>query len=57
VTRFIDDATEFLHVPAGEVFEVLQMEEALACDIPRAELSHAGDLCSFPRDQPGSCRR
>ena len=47
VTRFIDEAPEFLYVPADEVFAVASRETAIAYDIPGAELSHVGDLCSF----------
>ncbi|WP_176590814.1 chromate resistance protein ChrB domain-containing protein [Sphingobium sp. EM0848] len=47
VTRFIDDDPEFLYLPAGEVFEVAKREGAIAYDIPGAELSHVGELCSF----------
>ncbi|HZP65830.1 MAG TPA: chromate resistance protein ChrB domain-containing protein [Rudaea sp.] len=47
IARFIDDAPEFLYVPAAEVFEVARAEGAVPYDIPGAELSHVGDLCSF----------
>ena len=47
VTRFIDEAPEFLYVPAGQVFEVAERESAITYDIPGAELSHVGELCSF----------
>ena len=47
VARFIDDAPEFLYVPANRVFDVAREQDAIAYDIPGAELSHVGELCSF----------
>ena len=47
VARFIDDAPEFLYVPANRVFDVARERGAIAYDIPGAELSHEGELCSF----------
>jgi hypothetical protein len=47
IARFIDDAPEFLYVPAKEVLTVAQAENAIPYDIPGVELTHAGELCSF----------
>ena len=47
VARFIDQEPEFLYVPAGAVFQVAQQTGAIPYDIPGAELSHVGELCSF----------
>ena len=47
VMRFIDQEPEFLYVPAGEVFEVAQQTGAIPYDLPGAELTHVGELCSF----------
>jgi hypothetical protein len=47
VTRFIDPAPQFLFVPRERVFEVAATEGAIPYDIPGAELSHDGELCSF----------
>ncbi|MBS0192852.1 MAG: chromate resistance protein [Proteobacteria bacterium] len=47
IARFIDDAPEFLYVPANRVFDVAREQDAIAYDIPGAELSHVGELCSF----------
>ena len=47
MARFIDEAPEFLYVPADQVFAVAQAEGAIAYDIPGAELSHVGEKCSF----------
>src|ERR1700740_765730 len=45
--RFLDHEPDFLSVPAGEVFEVARDTGAIPYDIPGAELSHVGELCSF----------
>lgn len=34
-------------MPAGEVFDVARRTGAIPYDIPGAELSHVGELCSF----------
>ena len=47
VARFIDPGAEFLYVPTGEVFAVAARTGAIPYDIPGAELSHVGELCSF----------
>ncbi|MGE4281646.1 MAG: chromate resistance protein ChrB domain-containing protein [Magnetospirillum sp.] len=47
VARFIDNASEFLFVPTDQVFAVAEREGAIPYDIPGAELSHVGELCSF----------
>lgn len=47
IARFIDPEPEFLYVPAGEVFRVAEASGAIPYDIPGAELSHVGELCSF----------
>ncbi|MBI2801775.1 MAG: chromate resistance protein [Gammaproteobacteria bacterium] len=47
VARFIDKEPEFLYVPLGQVFEVARQTGATPYDIPDAELSHDGELCSF----------
>ncbi len=47
VLRFIDPQPEFLYVPASEVFETARRTGAVPYDIPGAELSHVGELCSF----------
>jgi len=47
IERFIDKDAEFLYVPATEVFKVAEEIGAIPYDIPGAELSHVGDLCSF----------
>lgn len=47
VARFIDKDPEFLYVPTAEVFTVAAQTGAIPYDIPGAELSHVGELCSF----------
>ena len=45
--RFIDDAPEFLYVPAADVLSVAERTGAVPYDIPGVEMSHVGERCSF----------
>jgi hypothetical protein len=47
IARFIDEAPEFLYVPASEVLATAAKTGAVPYDIPGVEMSHVGDLCSF----------
>lgn len=47
IERFFDKEPEFLYVPTTEVFKVAEETGAIPYDIPGAELSHIGELCSF----------
>ena len=47
VKRFIDPEPEFLFVPRDRVFAEAQAQGAIPYDIPGADLSHDGELCSF----------
>jgi hypothetical protein len=47
IARFIDEAPEFLYVPASEVMIQAQRSGAVPYDIPGVEFSHVGKLCSF----------
>lgn len=47
IARFIDKEPEFLYVPTGDVLTVAAETGAIPYDIPGAELSHEGELCSF----------
>ena len=47
IARFIDPTPEFLYVPSGDVFKMAETTGAIPYDIPGAELSHVGELCSF----------
>ena len=48
IARFIDKTPEFLYVPADQVLKVAQDSGAIPYDIPGVEMSHVGELCSFP---------
>lgn len=47
IARFIDAKAEFLYVPSEQVFTIAEETGAIPYDIPGAELSHVGELCSF----------
>ncbi len=47
IARFIDKDAEFLYVPSDQVFQIAEEIGAIHYDIPGAELSHVGELCSF----------
>jgi hypothetical protein len=47
ILGFIDPEAQFLYVPGDEVFRVAKQTGAIPYDIPGAELSHVGELCSF----------
>ena len=47
LTPFIDEAPEFLYVPAGEVMKVAADTGAIPYDVPNVEFGHHGDRCSF----------
>ena len=47
IKRFIDKDPEFLFVPAPRVLAVAVETGAVPYDVPDAELTHAGELCSF----------
>src|ERR1700730_512472 len=47
ISRFVDRQPLFLFVPAGEVMQVAEREQAIPYDVPGVELGHHGDLCSF----------
>jgi hypothetical protein len=47
IARFIDKEAEFVYVPVEEVFRIAEQTGAIPYDIPGAELSHVGELCSF----------
>lgn len=47
VRRFIDPDARFFYVPAGEVFDRAADWQATPYDIPGADYSHDGGLCSF----------
>ena len=47
IAWFVDQAPEFLYVPADRVLSVAAAQKAIPYDIPGVELSHAGEFCSF----------
>jgi hypothetical protein len=47
IARFIDEAPEFLYVPANEVMRTAAVTGAVPYDVPGVELGHVGELCSF----------
>lgn len=47
ITRFIDQAPEFLFVPSNQVRQIAIDTGAIPFDIPEVELSHVGETCSF----------
>lgn len=47
ISRFVDSNAEFLFVPASQVKEQAEMEDATPFDIPGVELGHVDGCCSF----------
>src|SRR5262245_52708815 len=47
IARFIDDAPEFLFVPAKDVMVEAERTGAIPYDVPGVDLTHVGELCSF----------
>jgi hypothetical protein len=47
IRRFVDRYAEFLFVPASEVRNIAEREDAIPFDVEGAELGHDGPLCSF----------
>lgn len=47
IKRFVDAQAEFLYVPADQVMQTAQRENAIPFDVPNVELGHRGPECSF----------
>ena len=47
IARFIDPAAEILYVPAGEVLDEAQRQDAISFDAPGARYTHRGGKCTF----------
>ena len=47
IRRFVDPNARFLFVPTSEVFAVAEKFGATAFDVPGADWTHDGELCSF----------
>ena len=49
ITRFIDEAPEFLSVPGRQVLEVAARTGAVPYDVPGVEMTHDGDLAQLKK--------
>lgn len=47
ILRFIDAQAQFRYVPPDQVLGMARQTGAIPYDIPGAELSHEGEMCSF----------
>lgn len=47
IKNFIDKEAEFIYVPKDKVFSQAKELNAIPYDIPGADYSHEGDLCTF----------
>jgi hypothetical protein len=47
IRRFVDPEAEFLFVAPADVLVVAAREGAIPYDVPKVELGHHGDQCSF----------
>src|SRR6185295_16705694 len=47
IKKFIDPHAEFLFVPADQVMQIAQRENAIPYDVKDVELGHHGQECSF----------
>jgi hypothetical protein len=47
ISRFIDRDPVFLFVPPGDVVAAAEREGAIPFDVPKVELGHHGEQCSF----------
>jgi len=47
IARFIDPEAEFLYVPPKAVHDAAKSRGAIPYDVPDAQFSHDGELCSF----------
>jgi hypothetical protein len=47
IKNFIDAEAEFLYVPADQVLETAEREEAISYDAPDARYTHRDGLCTF----------
>jgi hypothetical protein len=47
IKNFIDAEAEFLYVPANQVLEIAEREDAISYDAPDARFTHRDGLCTF----------
>ena len=47
IARFVDPGARFLYVPAKQVLQAADANDAVPYDVPDVHFTHDGDLCSF----------
>lgn len=47
IAKFIDPAAEIIYVPAGQVLEEAQRQDAISFDAPGARYTHRDGKCTF----------
>jgi hypothetical protein len=47
IKRFVDKDAEFIFVPANQVMDKALEFNAIPFDMPKAEYTHVGELCTF----------
>jgi len=47
IRKFIDEHAEFVYVPADQVLDVAEREDAISYDAPDARYTHRDGLCTF----------
>ena len=47
IRNFVDDAAQFIYVPADQVIKKAKELDAIPFDVPDVEYSHNGDFCTF----------
>jgi hypothetical protein len=47
IAKFIDPDAEILYVPAGQVLDAAEREDAISFDAPGARYDHRGGRCTF----------
>jgi len=47
IKRFVDEAAEFIYVPADQVMVEAERQHAIPYDVPEVELGHVDGRCSF----------
>src|SRR6185295_8426775 len=47
IARFVDPGARFLYVPAKQVLQAAEANDAVPYDVPEVHFTHDGELCSF----------
>jgi hypothetical protein len=47
IRRFVDKDAEFIFTSPAEIMNVTTQTGAIPFDVPKVELTHVGELCSF----------